>query len=364
MSAYARTEVIRSGLRGRTVRLSAHGIVRHVRLRLVLAVALLAVMALGRLAFAITQEPNETGTKKQIVVDFGGGVTLKMILIPKGEYMMGSRESAADTAAFFNTIYHSNDLKAGFYEDEHPQHFVRITRPFYLAIYHITRGQFRQFIVDTDYKTDAEKGKIPGAWGWNPKTRQFGWNTEYCWRNTGFPQSDDHPVVNVSWNDAMAFCHWLTRKQGNVYRLPTEAEWEYACRAGTTTRYYSGDDPETLAKVGNVADATAKAQFPAWKRTIRASDGYVFTSPAGSFQPNAFGLYDMHGNAWQWCADWYGPYTKSPTADPIGPDSGDVHILRGGAWFYRPCIARSAGRFAHGPTGRNAVTGFRVARTQ
>ena len=88
-------------------------------------------------------------------------------------------------------------------------------------------------------------------------------------------------MVCVSWNDAVAFCEWLSKKEGKTYRLPTEAEWEYACRAGTTTRYYSGDDPETLAKVGNVADATAKAKFPDWKYTIKASDGYVFTAPVG-----------------------------------------------------------------------------------
>ena len=112
-------------------------------------------------------------------------------------------------------------------------------------------------------------------------------------------------MVNVSWNDAMAFCKWLSQKEGKTYRLPTEAEWEYACRAGTTTRYYSGDDPETLAKVANVADAAAKAKLTRWMGTTKASDGYVFTSPVGQFKPNTFSLCDMHGNAWQWCADWY-----------------------------------------------------------
>ena len=145
-------------------------------------------------------------------------------------------------------------------------------------------------------------------------TKKYQFNGKYSWRNAGFEQTDEHPVVNVSWNDAVAFCKWLSRKEGKTYRLPTEAEWEYACRAGTTTRYYSGDDPETLAKVGNVADATAKAKFANWKYTIKASDGYVFTAPVGQFTPNAFGLYDMHGNAWQWCADRYGKeyYAMSP----------------------------------------------------
>jgi hypothetical protein len=109
--------------------------------------------------------------------------------------------------------------------------------------------------------------------------------------------ADEHPVVNVSGNDAAAFCQWLSKKDGKTYRLPTEAEWEYACRAGTTTRYYSGDDPETLAKVANVADATIRAKFPEWTWTSKASDGYAFTAPVGQFRPNAFGLNDMHGNA-------------------------------------------------------------------
>ena len=191
-------------------------------------------------------------------------------------------------------------------KSEYPQHRVRITKPFYLGTYHVTRGQFRQFVADTGYKTDAEKGEEPGAFGWDPDKKEFDFNEKYSWRNVGFEQTDEHPVVNVSWNDAKAFCEWLSKKENQTYRLPTEAEWEYACRAGTTTRYSSGDDPETLAKVGNVADATAKAKFPDWTWTIKASDGYVFTSPVGSFQPNANGLYDMHGNAWQWCADWYG----------------------------------------------------------
>ena len=174
-------------------------------------------------------------------------------------------------------------------------------------------------------------------------------------------------MVNVSWNDAIAFCKWLGDKEGKTYRLPTEAEWEYACRAGTTTRYYSGDDPETLAKVGNVVDAAAKAEFPGWTWAITASDGYVFTAPVGSFKPNAFGLYDMHGNAWQWCADRYGReyYATSPAADPTGPDSGQERVLRGGSWSFRSDYARSASRFFYVPDYRSGYrAGFRVARTQ
>ena len=109
-------------------------------------------------------------------------------------------------------------------------------------------------------------------------------------------------MINVSWNDAMAFCKWLSKKEGKSFRLPSEAEWEYACRAGTTTRYSSGNDPETLATVGNSADAALEGKFRNYKYAIKASDGYVFTAPVEKFEPNAFGLYDMHGNAWEWCA--------------------------------------------------------------
>ena len=325
-----------------------------------------ALTTIGSLTAATAQESKKAGGDKQITVDLGGGVKLKMVLIPAGEFKMGGSESAEDTAAFFNKTYGGDAIKADWFKDEHPQHRVRITKPFYLGTYHVTRGQFRQFVAATAYKTDAEKGERPGAWGWDPDAKKFQFNETYSWRNAGFEQTDEYPVVNVSWNDAAAFCKWLSRKEGRTYRLPTEAEWEHACRAGTTTRYWSGDDPETLAKVGNVADATAKAKFPDWKYTIKASDGYVFTSPVGSFQANAFGLYDMHGNAWQWCADWYGEeyYAASPTEDPIGPDSGKFRVLRGGSWFNRPDLTRSANRIGSAPDFRYNRTGFRVARTQ
>lgn len=147
---------------------------------------------------------------------------------------------------------------------------MRITKPFYLGAYEVTVGEFRKFVEDSGYKTDAEKDGID-SWAFNTKTGKLepeGRKPEYTWRNPGWEQTDDHPVVNVTWNDAVAFCEWLSRKEGATYRLPTEAEWEYACRAGTTTRFWSGDDPETLAAAGNVRDATAKAKFPDWRDAI------------------------------------------------------------------------------------------------
>jgi formylglycine-generating enzyme required for sulfatase activity len=328
-------------------------------LRQVSTVALVALAALSSLRVAIAQESKEAGSLKRITNSIG----MKLVFIPAGEFKMGSGESAEATAAFFNKTYGEDFLNAAFFKDEHPQHRVRITKPFYLGSYHVTRGQFRQFVAATAYKTDAEKGEKPGAWGWDPDKKAFGFNAKYSWRNAGFEQTDEYPVVNVSWNDAVVFCKWLSKKEGKTYRLPTEAEWEYACRAGTTTRYYSGDDPETLAKVGNVADAAAKAKFPDWKYTIKASDGYVFTSPVGSFEPNAFGLYDMHGNVWEWCEDWFddGYYAKSPTDDPTGPSGGSYRVLRGGCWLHPAWSCRSAARSDIEPGFRYYYLGLRVS---
>ena len=203
-----------------------------------------------------------TRPPSQKTIELGDGVKLEMVLIPAGSFVMGD-----DTGL----------------DDAKPVHKVTITKPFYLGKYEVTVEQFRQFVEATGYVTDAEKGTgFQGAFGWNRDTMEFKMNEKYSWRNTGFAQSDAHPVVNVSWNDAMEFCKWLSSKEGKSYRLPTEAEWEYACRAGTTTRYSHGDDSEGMAKIGNVADAAFEAQFPELKGEIKASDGYAYTSPAGT----------------------------------------------------------------------------------
>ena len=254
---------------------------------------------------------------KREVASFTNSIGISMKRIPAGDFMMGSSISAEEVARRF-------DSEAKDFTDEHPRHRVTISHPFYMATTEVTVGQFRQFVSETDYRTDAERdGK--GGWGFDSETAKFEQASKYSWKNPGFRQTDNHAVVNVSWNDAMKFCEWLSRKEGKRYRLPTEAQWEYACRGGTTTQYFSGDDPETLARVGNVADGTAKSRFDSWP-TIEAKDGYVFTSPVGTYQANPFGLFDMHGNVWEWCSDWYGAgyYANSPSRDPRGPASGSV----------------------------------------
>jgi formylglycine-generating enzyme required for sulfatase activity len=279
----------------------------------------------------------------------------KLVLIPAGEFYMGSTPLEIGQVRRIDPTF-----KKEWEQEDQPQHRVRISRPFYLGVHEVTRKEFAQFARTTGYQTDAKRdGK--GGCGFDAATGEFRQDPVYDWQNPGFAQNENEPVVNVSWNDATAFCEWLSRKEKAVYRLPTEAEWEYACRAGTTTLYCTGDEPESLAAVGNVADGTLKTRFPNWS-TISGRDGYAFTAPAGSFHPNGFGLFDMHGNVWEWCQDWYasGYYAKSPENDPPGPLRGSVRVFRGGSWYDAADLCRSAFRYWDAPTYRDYFLGFRI----
>jgi formylglycine-generating enzyme required for sulfatase activity len=153
--------------------------------------------------------------------------------------------------------------------------------------------------------------------------------------------------------------------EGRRYRLPSEAQWEYACRAGTRSRYHSGDDPEQLLSAANIFDARCASWFPQWKPyALRGDDGFAFTAPAGSFAHNSLGLHDMHGNVWEWCHDWYDAeyYLRSPVDDPTGPATGSVRVRRGGSWHTWPLYARASYRNWNRPDSRYLLLGFRVAR--
>jgi formylglycine-generating enzyme required for sulfatase activity len=269
---------------------------------------------------------------------------MSLLFIPRGKFQMGSPKDEEDRL------------------DEETLHEVEITRPFYMGKYEVTLGQFKAFVENANYKTEAEKdGK--GGRGFDGK--EFVYKPEFTWKNLYFTQKDYQPVTVVSWNDAVAFCEWLSKKEGKTYRLPTEAEWEYACRAGTKTRFNAGEKEDDLKVVGNIADASLKAK---WKDVFWAmdwDDGYPFTAPVGRFKANAFGLHDMHGNAWEWCSDWYGEdyYSKSPKQDPQGPASGKERVSRGGAWSTQPKFCRSAFRDWHEPGYRSDCVGFRVVVT-
>jgi len=229
---------------------------------------------------------------------------------------------------------------------EGPQHSVRISQPFRLSAHEVTVGQFKAFVEAMAYKTEAETdgsggtGQVEagGRWDWKK-------GPEFNWRNPGYPQTDRHPVVNVTWNDIVAFCEWLSQEESSIYLLPTEAQWEYACRGGSTTLWCSGDNKEGLREY-------------AWFATTEGGG----TKPVGQKLPSGFGVFDMCGNVWEWCSDWYSPdyYASCPVDNPDGPSSGTDRVMRGGGFPDQPWCVRPAYRTKYPPSYRAANgVGFR-----
>jgi len=174
---------------------------------------------------------------------------------------------------------------------------------------------------------------------------------------------DNQPAVNISWEDAVAFAEWLSGKSGQAYRLPTEAEWEYAARAGTTESRFWGDIPDEACKYANVADLTAKKQRPQWTVFV-CDDGYVVSAPVGSFMANGYGLYDVLGNVWEWCEDVYNSeaYEKLPKDNPVYRGAGEYRVMRGGGWSNGPLGIRSSHRVGLSPDFGHHSLGFRLVK--
>ena len=277
---------------------------------------------------------------------------MKLVLIPAGEFLMGAPGS---------------DQDAG--KDESPQHRVRIAHPYYMGVHEVTVGQFRAFVAATGHRTAAEG---EGSSGFDRPTKTFQYDRRgFHWRNLGWEQTEDHPVLNVNWFDADAFCEWLSGKEGRTYRLPTEAEWEYACRAGTASRFPGGDSGDALRPIANVQDRSLAELRPRFSNSETSSyltkpvpwdDGHPFSAPVGRFQPNGFGLHDMVGNAAEWCRDWYGEdyYRDSPAVDPTGPPRGTGRVVRGGAFLHQPRHCRASQRTGGTPSYHNYIIGFRI----
>ena len=240
---------------------------------------------------------------------------MEFVLIPEGSFEMGSNNGEAD---------------------EKPVHQVRISQPFYMGKYEVTIGEYLKYCRETN-RNWPEWLEVGSTYhirsGGNAFYKPFVSDSE----------QDRRPIVGVSWNDAVAYCEWLSRKTGETYRLPSEAEWEYACRAGTTGEY-AGNLDEVGWYSGN-------------------SDGK--THSVGQKSPNGWGLYDMHGNVWEWCQDWYeeGYYGKSPGSDPTGPSRGSNRVTRGGGWFNTAPSCRTANRYRATPAYRSNDLGFRLLRT-
>jgi formylglycine-generating enzyme required for sulfatase activity len=264
--------------------------------------------------------------------DLGEGVNLEMVLISAGTFKMGSLDS-----------------EVGSQSDE-TRHEVTISKPFYLGKYPITVAQWKRFVAVTDYKTEAETSG--GAFKWDGKEWKLDPDTN--WKHPGFRQAPTHPVVCVSWNDVQKFHSWLNAlalKNATTFAMPSESQWEYACRAGTTTPFHFGSEL-------NGTQANCDGNFP--YGTNRKGPFVEKTTPVGTYPPNAWGLYDMHGNVWQWCSDWYGEYPEKPIKDPVGPLSGKHRVLRGGSWFINANLCRAASRLRTFPSNRDDDCGGRV----
>ncbi len=241
------------------------------------------------------------------------------------------------------------------YDDEMPVHEVCIN-DYYIAKYEVTVGEFNKFASETGYKTDAEKE----GWGCtiNSDATELINKEGADWKNPGFHQDSNHPVVQVSWNDAIAYIEWLNSRTGKRYRLPTEAEWEYAARNGGKKQKYSWGN-------NNKAEDSLNQQHYQKFQILDGDDRYVYTSPIGSFEASGLGLYDMTGNVSEWCSDWYGEYyyAKSSKHNPQGPSIGDTRVLRGGSCHCEPRFARTSLRLTRAQYYRYYYLGFRLART-
>jgi len=277
---------------------------------------------------------------------------------------------------------------------EEPAHVTWITRPFYIAETEVTLAQFKAFVEATQYRTSAEQAEAKIV-GWQPtsedaplyESSDFLRDEKFNWKNAGFIQSDDHPVVGVSWVDAKAYCEWLSKNDGVAYRLPTEAEWEFACRAGTDSWFSFGDVArETIHRHANIGNAelekhrkhSAERQWLLdWENS--PEDGHVFTAPVGGYEANSFGLKDMHGNVWEWCEDlWldtiYKDFSRPAynrlskiAVDPVNNDrpqtpTNEFHTIRGGSWYNGDLICRSANRSYWDGDDAACYIGFRVVR--
>jgi formylglycine-generating enzyme len=273
----------------------------------------------------------------------------EMVTIPKGSYEMGPAPDEEQREGV--PVANRQGL----------QRRITIDYSFALGKYEVTRGEFAVFVEATGYQAGIS------CWGWDTDgvLRDAPGRS---WRSAGFEQTDRDPVMCVNWDDAKAYAAWLSKVTGKTYRLPSEAEWEYAARAGSKGTRYWGDAPDDSCKYGNFADM-AGAIALGWDKKpdkiFMCNDGHAYTAPVGSFKPNAFGLYDMMGNVWEWVDDCYTDLPVGSPTDgrPVVADACAQRLLRGGSWYNSPWLVRSAFRYFGSGGVRSRSVGFRVARS-
>jgi formylglycine-generating enzyme required for sulfatase activity len=263
------------------------------------------------------QTAKDMGLPKELVLKLPhNNITIDFMLIPAGSFHMGSPETEKSS-----------------WGDEEPLHYVKISKPFYMGKYEVTQSQYNEVMGIEN----LVQSKSP----------------MFKWRLPAFNGGNELPRERISWFECVYFTQTLSKQFNAVFRLPTEAEWEYACRAGTTTPFNTG---ETIS--------AEQANYYAAKVYGKGSKGnYIsMTTKVGSYPPNAFGLYDMHGNVSEWCSDWYGSkyYRDSNAIDPKGPLNGKYRVIRGGAWYQKPKLLRSAYRDKEDGYDYGSYIGFRV----
>ncbi len=268
----------------------------------------------GRLLILFLFASAASGGAQSLVTESVAG--MEFVPIKGGCYQMGDAAGDGD-------------------DNERPLHEVCVG-DFAMGKYEVTNAQYRKF------RPDHHSGESAGL----------------------SLDDDTQPVVNVSWEDAMAYAEWLSQQTGMAFRLPTEAEWEYAVRAGTSASRFWGSDPEAACMYANVADRTAREHWAKWT-TFNCDDGHAVAAPVGSFQPNGKGLYDMLGNVWEWCLDVYNydAYEKLPKDDPVYSGSGEYRVMRGGGWSNGPLGIRSSHRVGLSPGFSHHSLGFRLVKT-
>jgi formylglycine-generating enzyme required for sulfatase activity len=306
------------------------------------------------------RENLTTSVRPALSKELTGKDGAPMVLISAGSFLMGSTKDEVERAIkdCVEGLGQDQQTCEGWYKPELPQHKVQMDA-FYFDTYEVTNRRFQQFTRQTGYRTTTEREGSAFAFvegkGWED-VKGASWVKPEAGPTVFDSNRAEHPVVAVSWDDAQAYCRWAEK------RLPTEAEWEYAARAGTTTTYWWGQGNPRSRLVENIADESAKKLL----KPIMSGydDGSVRTAPIGSYEANPWGLYDISGNVREWTADWYGEeyYGKSPVRNPTGPSSGQYRMLRGGSWGDGPVHVRSAARDRDTPTRRDVGVGFRCAQ--
>ena len=302
------------------------------------AVALSSIQNIhGWSASQVQTLQRQTAQALRLPVEFqealkDGGQGPVMVVIPAGRFLMGSPEGELER------------------RDSERQHEAQIA-VFAIGKYAVTVGQFRRFVESRGYRTEAETGG--GCYYWTGS--EWKQDPDKNWRNPGFPQTDNHPVVGVSWNDVMLYVDWWSEQSGQQYRLPTEAEWEYACRAGTATPFCFGETISTDQANYNGNYVYGKGSKGSYRQK---------TVELGQFPANTWGLHDLHGNVWEWTGSEYDEkYGGAELCVVSDCDSGGPRVLRGGSWLGGPLWLRSAARFWNALRIWYAYIGFRLART-